>query len=168
MVLLAVGLYIMGYIAIVAEFFIPSGGFVGLVGVGSIAGGIILVYRNYGNRLGLVFLVTALILTPVLMVLYFKYFPGSFIGKRLILFKDQKKEQGFTAHTISVYEKLEGKEGISLTPLRPAGTVLIDNRRYSVVTSGEFIETGRKIKVLKVEGGRMIVGKLNIKGGKII
>ena len=166
MVLLAVGLYIIGYIAIIAEFFIPAGGFVGLVGVGSIAGGIILVYRNYGNRLGLVFLVTALILTPVLMVLYFKYFPGSFVGRRLILFKDQKKEQGFTAHTISVYEKLEGKEGTSLTPLRPAGTVLIDNRRYSVVTSGEFIETGRKIKVLKVEGGKMIVEKLNIEEEK--
>ncbi|NOY08564.1 MAG: hypothetical protein GXP33_06955 [Spirochaetes bacterium] len=162
MVLLAVGLYIMGYIAIVAEFFIPAGGFVGLAGVGSIIGGIILIYRNYGNGLGLVFLVAALILTPVLMVLYFKYFPGSFIGKRLILFKDQKKEQGFTAHTVSVYEKLEGKEGISLTPLRPAGTVLIDNRRYSVVTSGEFIERSRKIKVLRVEGGRMIVEKLNI------
>ena len=166
MVLLAVGLYIMGYIAIVAEFFIPAGGFVGLAGVGSIIGGIILVYRNYGNRLGLVFLVAALIFTPVLMVLYFKYFPRSFMGKRLILFKDQKKEQGFIAHTISVYEKLEGKEGVSLTPLRPAGTVLIDARRYSVVTSGEFIETGRKIKVLSVEGGRMIVGKLNMEEGK--
>ena len=167
MIFVAVALYIIGYAAIVLEFFVPAGGLVGLTGVGSIIGGIVLIYRNYGNSLGFTFLIAALVLTPVLIFVYFKYFPGSFIGKRLILFKDQKKEDGFVAHTFSVYEDLSGKTGLSITPLRPAGTVIIDKKRYSVVTSGDFIEKDREIEVIDVIGGRIIVRKCNVKGGTV-
>jgi len=168
MIYLAVGLYIVGYAAIVLEFFVPSGGLVGLTGIGSIIGGIVLIYRNYGNRLGLIFLIAALVLTPVLIVVYFKYFPGSFIGKRLILFKDQKREDGFVAHSVSAYRDLIGKTGLSITPLRPAGTVMIDNKRYSVVTSGEYIEKNKQIEVLTVNGSRVVVRKRENDKSKII
>lgn len=159
MIYLAVGLYIVGYAAIVLEFFIPAGGLVGLTGIGSIIGGIVLIYKNYGNSLGLVFLIAALILTPVFIFIYFKYFPGSFIGKRLILFKDQKKEDGFVAHSASNYRDLTGKTGLTTTMLRPAGTAMIDSKRYSVVTSGEYIEKNEKIEVIMVEGSRIVVRK---------
>jgi len=168
MIFLAGGLYIIGYMAIVLEFFVPAGGLVGLTGIGSIIGGIVLIYRNYGNGLGLVFLITALVLTPVLIVAYFKYFPGSFIGKRLILFKEQKQEDGFVAHTVSAYRDLTGKTGLSITPLRPAGTVLIDNKRYSVVTSGEYIEKNKQVEVLTVSGSRIIVRKQEADKSEII
>lgn len=168
MIFLAVGLYIIGYAAIVLEFFVPAGGLVGLTGAGSIIGGIVLIYKNYGNSLGLIFLIAALILTPVLIVVYFKYFPGSFIGKKLILFKAQKQEDGFVAHSVSSYKDLAGKTGLSITPLRPAGTVIIENKRYSVVTSGEYIEKDKQIEVLKVNGSHIIVRKRDDGKPKIV
>ena len=168
MIFLAIALYIIGYAAIVLEFFVPAGGLVGVTGAGSIIGGIVLIFKNYGGRLGLIFLIAALVLTPVLIVVYFKYFPGSFIGKRLILFKDQKKEDGFVAHSVSAYRDLTGKAGLSITPLRPAGTVMIDNKRYSVVTSGEYIEKNKQVEVLTVNGSRIIVRKRENDKSKIV
>ncbi len=159
MIFLAIGLYIIGYIAIVLEFFVPAGGLVGLAGMGSIAGGIALIFIHYGRVLGYIFLSAAVIITPILILLYFKYFPRSFLGKRLILADRQEKDEGFVAHSLSQYSELKGKVGKCLTMLRPSGMALIDGKRYSVVTDGEFIEKGAEIEVREVDGSRIIVRK---------
>ncbi len=159
MFFLALGLYLVGYVAIVVEFFVPAGGLVGLAGAGSIVGAIVIIFINYGKLLGYIFLVIAVVATPILVLLYFKVFPKSFLGRRLILAKRQDREDGFIAHSPNGYEELVGKRGKSLTPLRPAGTVLIDGKRYSVVTGGEFIGKGEAIEVHRVEGSRIEVRK---------
>jgi membrane-bound serine protease (ClpP class) len=64
-------------------------------------------------------------------------------------------QKGFSApddHT-----PLAGKEGVALSPLRPAGVALIEGNRVDVVTDGEFIEKESPIRVLGVEGTRVIV-----------
>ena len=55
------------------------------------------------------------------------------------------------------HSSLDGKEGVSLSPLRPAGTATIEGNRVDVVTEGEFIEKDTPIRVLGVEGTRVIV-----------
>ena len=45
----------------------------------------------------------------------------------------------------------------NVTPLHPTGIALIQNRRVDVVTRGEMLEQGQKIKVVKVEGNRIVV-----------
>lgn len=49
------------------------------------------------------------------------------------------------------------KEGEAHTDLRPAGIVLIDGAKVDVVTSGEQVEKGRRVRVVKVEGNRIVV-----------
>lgn len=58
-----------------------------------------------------------------------------------------------------VAEKLSliGASGISVTPLRPAGTAAIGGERIDVVTEGGFIDAQTAISVVKVEGGRVVV-----------
>ena len=55
---------------------------------------------------------------------------------------------------------LVGLEGRSITPLRPAGAALIGARRLDVVTEGKFVATDKPIKVIQVEGNRVIVEPL--------
>ena len=50
-----------------------------------------------------------------------------------------------------------GKEGVALTPLRPAGTIDIDGDRVDVVTEGDFLATGTKVKVIGLDGTRIVV-----------
>ena len=77
--LIEITLLVIGIAAIIIEFFVPALGIVGALGGGSIIGSIILVYRRAGPRIGSIFLIIAIILVPLLIILYFKIFPKSFM-----------------------------------------------------------------------------------------
>jgi len=47
--------------------------------------------------------------------------------------------------------------GIAQTNLRPSGTAMINGQRVDVVTEGPMIEQGATIKVVAVEGMRVVV-----------
>jgi membrane-bound serine protease (ClpP class) len=98
-----------------------------------------------------------MVLTIILAVLLFKYAPRSKYFDRLILSTQLKTEEGYVG--ISDHSSLAGKEGVAVTPLRPAGTAEIDGKRMDVVTMGDYIKAGEHIKVVKVEGNRIIVTK---------
>ena len=55
---------------------------------------------------------------------------------------------------------LDGKEGFSITPLRPSGTAIFDENKFDVVTEGEYIPASKYIKVIKIEGRRIIVREI--------
>lgn len=52
---------------------------------------------------------------------------------------------------------LVGSVGLALTDLRPAGVARFGDDRVDVVTQGDFIPTGTRIQVLRVEGNRVTV-----------
>ncbi|MCR9248494.1 MAG: hypothetical protein NXI31_25995 [bacterium] len=54
--------------------------------------------------------------------------------------------------------QLVGRVGRSVTVLRPTGTMDLDGQRYDVVTEGEFHEIGTELRVLYVQGNRVVVG----------
>jgi membrane-bound serine protease (ClpP class) len=55
---------------------------------------------------------------------------------------------------------LVGSEGIALTTLRPAGSADFNGKRVDVVADWEYIEKGSRIKVLRVEGVKVVVKKV--------
>jgi membrane-bound serine protease (ClpP class) len=59
------------------------------------------------------------------------------------------------------YGKLAGKTGIAATTLRPSGKVEIEGRRYSAEGDGVFIEPGRPVEVVLVQGNRIVVREKN-------
>ena len=50
-----------------------------------------------------------------------------------------------------------GMEGVALTPLSPVGDALLDDRKLDVLTQGEYIAKGEKIRVIRTEGKKIIV-----------
>ncbi|MBL8754530.1 MAG: hypothetical protein JNK15_14595 [Planctomycetes bacterium] len=50
-----------------------------------------------------------------------------------------------------------GRIGVAATVLRPTGAMEIDGLRLDVVTEGEFVEAGTPIRVLYVQGPRVVV-----------
>ena len=55
-----------------------------------------------------------------------------------------------------------GQTGIALTQLRPSGKAEINGEPYDVVTQGDFIPRGSKIKVLNVKHNKITVVELDI------
>jgi membrane-bound serine protease (ClpP class) len=54
-----------------------------------------------------------------------------------------------------------GGTGTAVTLLRPSGKAKIDGEVYDVVTQGDFIPKGSRIRVLKISGTRIIVTREN-------
>jgi membrane-bound serine protease (ClpP class) len=50
-----------------------------------------------------------------------------------------------------------GRTGTAVTLLRPSGKAKIDGEVYDVVSQGEFVPKGSRIRVLKIRGTRIIV-----------
>jgi membrane-bound ClpP family serine protease len=57
-------------------------------------------------------------------------------------------------------EDLLGCEGVTISQLRPAGKAKIGERLTDVVTEGDLIPKDARVKVVKVEGTRVVVTKV--------
>ncbi len=158
---LAVGLAAAGLLAILAEMFLPTAGVLGAAGLGSIIASIVVVYRRFGSLAGSLYLAAVAVLIPVLIALYFKFFPRSPMGRWLMIRGTPGDGPGGGPGGASAeqgsYAELAGREGRTLTVLHPVGQVRIGDRKYSAVSGGEFIERDRRVQVLKVEGSRILV-----------
>lgn len=53
--------------------------------------------------------------------------------------------------------RLVGRSGKAATVLRPTGTIELEGERYDVVTEGEYIDSGSNVRVLYVQGNRVVV-----------
>ncbi len=150
-------LLVIGFLALFSEFFIPAGGIIGLCGFVSMIVGIVMGYNVYGSVYGSIILIITLTATPILIVVGFKFFPHTIFGKLIILKNTQDKNKGYVSYNQGKYQNLMGKEGISTTVLRPSGLINIENTRYNVITAGEYVEKGKKVKIIKVEGIKLVV-----------
>jgi len=152
-----VALFVLGIILLLLEIFvIPGFGIVGLLGLTSILASMILSFDNFTQAL--TSLTIALIVTIVIIVLFWRRFRHSKAWSRFVLTTREDKHQGYQG--VKDYSALVGKQGVAISPLRPAGIVKIDDQRYDVVSSGDFIPVNSKVKVVFVEGNRIVVSQI--------
>ena len=76
----------------------------------------------------------------------------------LVLKNRESSEEGYLS--VEDMEFFVGKAGTSLTALRPAGSCDFDGVRLDVVTEGSFIEKDTEVKILRVEGRRIVVAPI--------
>ncbi|MFC1461824.1 NfeD family protein [Verrucomicrobiota bacterium] len=153
-ILLAAGLFM-----ICLEIFLP-GGVIGLMGVLSLAGAVIIAFMAFGPLTGMYIAVSIIIVLGISMVLWIKYFPKTSVGKSMTLSKDGKDFKS----SDNAFRELVGKEAETLTELRPAGIVQIDSSKYDVVTEGNLVDKGKTVRVIKVEGNRIVVRQVKEQG----
>src|SRR5690625_379363 len=74
-----------------------------------------------------------------------------------IMLKDRlTKEAGYSSLNVE-YEHLVGKEGLTLTDLRPVGTIKIGEKDYSAISNAQWIKKGTTVQVTQVDGTRILV-----------
>ncbi|HHY59202.1 MAG TPA: hypothetical protein GX504_01180, partial [Clostridia bacterium] len=101
-------------------------------------------------------LVLSLLGTIAFLLLSIKFLPTRRVWQKLVLGVKQKNESGYVAPEVSL-TRLVGAEGVALTVLRPAGTAEINGEKVDVVAEGSYIPSQTPIKVVKVEGTRVVV-----------
>lgn len=155
-----VALVVLGLTGVLLEPFVPAGGLLAIFGIGLMVTGMGLTFYYHGSEWGIGFLIACIILGPVAAVAAFKLFPHTPIGRRLILHRELSVEDGFQSAD-KVLEELAGQEGVTLTMLRPSGMARFGHQRVSVVADGELIEKGEAVRVIQVEGSRVLVERVS-------
>lgn len=146
-------LFVLGIGLILMEFFVP-GGIAGAIGFLAIIASFFIASDNVVHMgISLLIALTASVLVSILMIRVFGKRMKLF--KRIILTDSTSTEKGYVSNKNRL--ELIGVEGITLTPLRPSGTILIEDERIDVVSEGAFIPKDRKVRILKTEGSRIVV-----------
>ncbi|MRG86635.1 NfeD family protein [Salinibacillus xinjiangensis] len=146
-------LLIAGIVCIAIEFFVP-GGILGIIGVGAILVSLFMSGADLGH-MAMSVSIAILVSIIVSVILFKKVGLEKGLLRNIILSERTTTEKGF----VSTINRLEliGLVGKTLTPLRPSGTAIFDDERLDVVTEGGYIQQGKEVKIVKVEGSRIVV-----------
>jgi len=155
-------LFLGGLLLIVLEIFVIPG-----FGVAGISGGLMLTAGLLLSRVGpgagmpdiraaLLLLITSFAITLLLFLVMLKYLPQARWMGGIVLDTRQEHTAGYHADQYEG-EGLQGKLGVCLTDLRPAGTIDMEGRRVDVVTSGDYIDKGQRVRIVEIQGNRVVV-----------
>ena len=123
----------------------------GALGLLSLGAAVVYAYMEFGSRTGNAALAVVLLLLGVGTILWVKFFPDSSVAK---VFVSNRQIGNINAEK----PELLGLTGITLTALRPAGSCMINGKRVDVVAAdGAFVEKGTTVKVIEIEGLRVVV-----------
>lgn len=149
---IALVLLIIGVALVIGEMVIPGFGVMGLGGLAAVIASIVLYSTSFKQAVILITIAVAVILGLFIMsmVLFSK-------KSRFVLENEEKPEEGYVAARID--KAIIGKMGVAETDLHPSGAARIDGSRINVITEGEYIAKGERIKVLAVTGSTVKVTK---------
>lgn len=153
-------LLILGMVLIIIEIFSP-GGILGFLGLGAIVGALFMSTDDVGH-MTLSIAIALIAGITVAVILYKTIGLNKGVLRHVILQDATTTEEGY----VSTENRLDliGMEGMSVTPLRPAGTAEFDEERLDVVSEGSFIGANSPIKIVKVEGSRIVVRSIKNEG----
>lgn len=140
-------IFLCGLLAMFIELFVP-GAVMGMIGFLAVLGSIGYALVKGYTKTAAVLIVCTIAFVPVFFMLW-----KGVIAK---FFAIKGGESGFRPST-TIGEDLVGLEGMTMSPLRPSGIARLNDRRYDVVTRGEMLDRGVRVKVIEVSGNRVVV-----------
>ncbi len=142
-------LIVVGAVLLLLETVLP-GMVAGVVGMLCLAGGVVMGYTTYGPRIGNFILLGVAGGLTIAAILWVRFFPNSRLGQMFVTRR--------TVGNLGVDRpELLNQTGTALTNLRPSGMAQINGKRVDVVTEGSMIEQGAVVRVVAVEGLRVVV-----------
>ena len=133
--------------------FIPGTTFIGILGIIFIIVGIYFGFETYDKTTGIYILSGTLILTTI--TLYY-----GFRSKAWELFSLKTSLRGKFNQGLSDELNLED-EGVAISTLKPVGRADINGKQYEVTSIGQYLDSGIKIKVIKIDRNKIIVEPIN-------
>lgn len=151
--MLSIGIFILGIVLLLIEVMIPGFGVFGIAGIGAIFGSIVMVTDSLAQAA--VYTVVALGISFGAIYIFMKKVGLKKMENTVFLASKLDKEAGF--QTSKEKTELMGLMGITKSYMRPSGKIELDGLVYDAITEGEFIEVGKTVTVIRVEGSKIIV-----------
>ena len=147
---------LMGMGLIVLEVFLPGFGLPGISGIALVGVGTVLAAHHFGMLTAVGILLVIIAILAVLISWMLRSAARGNISKSK-LFLNQKDDLNDRQQDMQV---LVGKCGRTTSVLRPSGIGDFDGVRLNVVTEGEYLENGTAIRIVRVDGGRIVVKQI--------
>ena len=143
-----------GLALIVAEIiFVPGTTLVGVVGFAFLILGTGLSFRYFGGEVGWITVGCTSVASGV--ILYYS-FSANVWGKFSLKSKSDSKVNEGELDQLTV-----GTEGQTLSTLRPVGKAELNNKIFEVKTLGEYLDSGKRIRVIKILSNQIFVEPIN-------
>jgi len=148
--LIVISLILFGLGLIIVEvIFVPGTTIVGIGGFLFAAFGVYQSFEYFGRPTGMTVMGVSVFVTVVAFMVSIR----SGVWRRFALKKsiDSKVNEGLSSH-LSV-----GDAGITVSALRPIGKAEIKEKVYEVTTIGNYLKTGEKIRIIRINLNKIYV-----------
>ena len=148
-VTLAITLLVVGLALLFFEILLP-GLILGICATLTLAASVFVAYMQ--TEYGHLFLGITVVSITSAVIWFINFFPNTKMGRQLA--------STSTVGDLGIdFTDLINLTGTVYTDLRPSGKATIGDQRLNVVTEGSFIEKDNSVKVIAVEGNRVVVRK---------
>ncbi|HEV8513447.1 MAG TPA: NfeD family protein [Cyclobacteriaceae bacterium] len=149
-----ISLVFLGLALIVAEIiFVPGTTLVGVVGFAFLIVGVGLSFRYFGNETGWITVGATSVVSGA--ILYFS-FSANVWGKFSLKTSSEGKVNEGELDELKI-----GVEGHTISALRPVGKAELNNKTFEVKTLGEYLDSGKRVRVIKISSNQIFVEPIN-------
>ena len=152
LLLLAVGLAL-----ILLEVFVPSGGVLGMLAVTALVVGIVMAFLEGGVATGMAVLGGSFVAVPAVLMLAFRWFPSTPLGRRVLPPPPEPEEVLPDAAGRRRLRGLVGRAGRTTSDLMPWGQIELDGERFDALSEGPAIARATSVEVVGLEGRALVV-----------
>lgn len=141
-----------GLILLIVELLVvPGTTVVGIIGFILMAVGVWQAYAVYDSFMGTMVLLATLLLSV----------GGFYISLRSKTWEKAGLNKSINSRVNTDSAKLQlGDEGTTISRLNPMGKAFINNDFYEVTTNGDFIDNDQPVKIISIDGNKVIVEKV--------
>lgn len=149
-----ISLILFGLFLIIAEIiFVPGTTLVGILGFIFLLLGVGLSFSYFGSETGWTTVGVSAVASG--LILYYS-FKANIWGRFSLKSSIQSKVNEGDLDSLAV-----GTEGIAVSALRPVGKATLGEKMYEVKTLGEYLDSGSRIRVIKIIMNQIIVEPIN-------
>ena len=147
-------LLILGVVLLALEIVALPGGVAGFFGVLLMGVGVWQSYGRFGNQVGTIILICAIVLCLLMLILFMK----AKTWQRFSLNEEVDSKVNQLEPAVKA-----GTRGVTISRLAPTGKALIDGEQMEVHAVNKFIDPDRPIEVVSTEGYRIDVREVDDK-----
>jgi membrane-bound ClpP family serine protease len=149
-----ISLILFGLFLIIAEIiFVPGTTLVGILGFIFLMLGVGLSFSYFGSETGWTIVGISAVVSGLIVYYSFK---ANIWGRFSLKSSIQSKVNEGDLDSLIV-----GTEGIAVSALRPVGKATLGEKMYEVKTLGEYLDSGSRVRVIKIIMNQIIVEPIN-------
>ena len=148
--------FVIGIGLLILEAFMPGFGAAGITGVVLEIITLVMTWFEHGPVATLAMLLIVLLVLAIAISTSLRSIASGRLSKSSLVHADtESNEEGYrSVEDLAVFVE---REGVTSSVLRPTGIADFDGVRLNVSSEGSFIAAGTRVRIIKVEGARILV-----------